>query len=236
MTAGEMEERIRRRLLGHCDDGFRRGQRAFFRHEVDSFGVRGDAVKELAREAVAEVKRWPPGERDELMERLWRMGKLESGALVCHVMRRFGKSFGRREFPVFERWLDQYVNNWAHADGVASWLAAACVGNDPSLLGELWAWTDSLNRWKRRASAVSLLQEAKQGRQTEFIFRVAKKLLPDRDDMVEKGVGWLLKETYPRKPAETVAFLLREGRAASRLTLRYAAEKMSAADRRRVLE
>ena len=235
MTASGMEARIRRYLLGHGDDGFRRGQRAFFRNEVDSFGVRGGAVKERARQVIAEVKRWPSGERDELMERLWRMGKLESGALVCHVMRRFGKSFGWREFLMFGRRLDEHVHNWAHAGGVASWLVAACVANDAALLEELWAWTDSPNRWKRRASAVSLLQEAKQGRHAEFILRVAKKLLPDRDDMVQKGVGWLLKETHPRKPAETVSFLLREGSAASRLTLRYAAEKMSAADRRRVL-
>lgn len=53
--------------------------------------------------------------------------------------------------------------------------------------------------------------------------------------MVEKGVGWLLKETYPKRPRETVDFLVpRRGRA-TRLTLRYSAEKMTAEDKRIVL-
>ncbi len=235
MTPPGMASQIRRFFRERGDTQFAAGQRRFFGPEVKTFGVRGDAVKELARQVHAEVKRWPEEQRRELMERLWQMGRLESGALACHIERRFARGFGRRDFAILERWLDQYANNWAHTDGIASWLVAACIANDPTLLDDLWSWTDSPSRWKRRASAVSLLQEAKRGRHTDFLFRVAKQLLPDRDDMVQKGAGWLLKETYPRKPEETVAFLLRQRHAASRLTLRYAAEKMTAEDRRRVL-
>lgn len=230
-----MERRVHQFLLEHADARFAEGQRRFFRHEVKTYGVRGDAAKEIARQVYAEVKRWPALQREELMERLWKLGRLESGAVVCYVMRRFAGTFGEREFRLFEDWLDRHVRNWAHTDGVASWLVAACLANDPSLMERVWEWTDSPNRWKRRAAAVSLLQEAKQGRHTEFVLRVAQKLLPERDDMVEKGVGWLLKEAYPRRPAEVAAFLLRGRNAASRLTLRYAAEKMTAADRRKVL-
>ncbi len=234
MMPRSMAGQIRRYFRERSDAQFAAGQRRFFGPDVEAFGVRGGAVNELARQVYAEVKRWPEEQRRELMERLWQMGRLESGALVCHVERRFGRGFGRREFAVLERWLDQYANNWAHTDGIASWLVAACIANDPTL--HLWPWTDSPSRWKRRASAVSLLQEAKQGRSTGFLLRVSKKLLADPDDMVQKGVGWLLKETYPRKPEETVAFLLRQRHAASRLALRYAAGKMTAEDKRRVLE
>jgi hypothetical protein len=52
---------------------------------------------------------------------------------------------------------------------------------------------------------------------------------------VRKGVGWLLKETYPKKPVETVRFLLPWAGKASRVVLRYAAEKMIPADRAKVL-
>lgn len=230
-----MEKRIRQFLLEHADARFAEGQRRFFRHEVKTWGARGDTVKEIARQVYGEVKRWPAGAREELMERLWKHGTLESGAVVCHVMRRFARTFSGREFLLFEQWLDRHAHNWAHTDGIASWLVAACLANDASLLERVWEWTNSPNRWKRRAAAVSLLQEARRGQHTVFVLRVAKKLLPERDDMVEKGVGWLLKEAYPRRPAEVVRFLLQEGHAASRLTLRYAAEKMSPDDRRKVL-
>lgn len=235
MTPAAMEARIHRALLERADAQFAAGQRRFFRHEVKTYGVRGDGVKEIARQVAGEIKAWQPERREALMERLWKRGALESGALVCHVMRRFARAFGEPEFLLFEEWLDRHVRNWAHCDGVASWLVAGCLANDPSLLERVWPWTDSPNSWKRRAAAVSLLQEAKQGRHTDFVLRVAEKLLAERDDMVEKGVGWLLKEAYPRRPAEIAGFLLREGQRASRLTLRYAAEKMTAADRRKVL-
>ena len=235
MTPAAMDASIHRALLERAEPRFAEGQRRFFRHEVKTYGVRGDAVKEIARQVTGEINPWPPERREELMERLWKRGTLESGAIVCHAMRRFARTFGEREFLLFEKWLDRYVCNWAHCDGVASWLVAGCVANDESLLGRVWRWTDSPNRWKRRAAAVSLLQEARRGRHTEFVLRVAERLLPERDDMVEKGVGWLLKEAYPPRPADIAGFLLREGHRASRLTLRYAAEKMTAADRRKVL-
>jgi 3-methyladenine DNA glycosylase AlkD len=170
------------------------------------------------------------------MKRLWETGKLEDGVLACHVYRRFAKSCAACEFKLFERWIDRYVRNWAHCDGVGTFLVAACIANEPELRFALRQWTRSSNRWKRRAAAVSLIHEAKRGRHLEFILEIAGALLPNRDEMIEKGVGWLLKETYPARPRETVAFLTGpSGRAASRLTLRYAAEKMTAADRRLVL-
>lgn len=222
-------------LTTHHDADFAAGQQRFFQNQIAAYGTRGDKVREIARRVYAEVQSWPVGQRDTLMERLWDTGRLEPGAIVCHVYRRFANSCGPREFKLFARWIETRVDNWAHCDGVASWLLAASIANAPELRHRLTAWTVSSNRWQRRASAVALLQEAKSGRHPEFIFEVAGRLLDDRDDMVEKGVGWLLKETYPSRPTETVAFLQREGGRASRLTLRYAAEKMTRHDRALVL-
>ncbi len=223
------------RLEAAADPVWADGQRGFFKHAVDTRGVRQAALAPVIRDAARAVKRWPVEDRDTLMQRLWETGKIEDGALVCHVYRRFARSCAAREFKLFERWIDRYVRNWAHCDGVGTFLVSACIANEPELRFRLLRWTRSKNRWKRRAAAVSLIHEAKRGRHLEFIFEVAAALLPERDDMIEKGVGWLLKETYPARRRETVEFLLGPGRAASRLTLRYAAEKMTAADRRRVL-
>ena len=92
------------------------------------------------------------------------------------------------------------------------------------------------NRWKRRAAAVSFLQEAKHGRNTDRILAIAGTLLEDQDDMVQKGVGWLLKETYPAQPKAVTGYLVANNARPSRLLLRYAAEKMTVADRKKVLK
>ena len=148
----------------------------------------------------------------------------------------FPRTAACAEFRLFERWIDRFVSNWAHCDGVATWLIAASIANEPSLMDLLPPWTRSSNRWKRRAAAVSFLQEGKHGRNTERILEISESLLEDPDDMVQKGVGWLLKETYPSKPREVVSFLASRRTHPSRLLLRYAAEKMSPADRGQVLQ
>lgn len=231
-----LHEWIVARLDGAADPVWAEGQRRFFKHEVDTRGVRQAALAPVIRETARAVRDWTTTERNALMKRLWESGKLEDGVLACHVYRRFARSCAACEFKLFERWIDRYVRNWAHCDGVGTFLVAACIANEPELRFELREWVRSKNRWKRRAAAVSLIHEAKRGRHLDLILEIAGALLPERDDMVEKGVGWLLKETYPARPRETVAFLTGPpGRAASRLTLRYAAEKMTAADRRLVL-
>ncbi|WP_321473974.1 DNA alkylation repair protein [uncultured Paludibaculum sp.] len=235
MTPDALLAHIDESMLALADAGFAQGQRRFFQHEVDTYGVRTQHLTMLVREVYAAVKTWPLAHRNALMKGLWETGKLESGVLVCHVYRRFARQCTACEFKLFERWIDRYVHNWAHTDGVSSWLLAACIENEPDLRFALKPWTASKNRWKRRASAVSLLQEAKAGRHTDYIFEITALLLPDRDDMVEKGVGWLLKETYPQRPVETLDFLLRHETAATRLTLRYAAEKMTPEHRKSLL-
>ncbi|HXN48931.1 MAG TPA: DNA alkylation repair protein [Bryobacteraceae bacterium] len=235
MTMSDVLTQIRAGLRARADAEFRRGVENFFREPVDAYGVRAPEVKAVAREAWGEVKEWPEAALAKLAAELWKSGKIEEAGIAILIYRRRVKRCGAREFRLFERWIDRYVGNWASCDGVASWLLAASIGNEPALIGELDAWVGSRNRWKRRAAAVALLQEAKQARHAAAIFRITGALLEDPDDMVQKGVGWVLKETYPKKPAEVMAFLLPRAARTPRLVLRLAAEKMTAADRGRLL-
>jgi 3-methyladenine DNA glycosylase AlkD len=232
--AAELAASIRTRLEAVAEPEMAAGARNFFREAIDPIGVRSVHLRKVVADAYRTVKKWPAAERNRLCTLLWDGGKMEEGVIVAHLYRRFAKQCGAAEFRMFERWVDRYVRNWAHCDGVSSWLLAACIANQPALMEQLPAWTESRNRWKRRAAAVALLQEAKQGRSTREIFAIAAMLRDDPDDMVQKGVGWLLKETYPRRPREVVG-LLTAWTGAPRLMLRYACEKMTPADRARVL-
>ena len=208
----ELAASIRARLEAVAEPAMAAGASNFFREPVDPIGARSRDLQKVVAEVYRAVKKWPAAERNRLCTLLWQGGKMEEGV----------------------RWIDRYVNNWAHCDGVSSWLFSACIANEPALMDRLPPWTRSKNRWKRRAAAVSLLQEAKKGRSTQAIFTIARMLRDDPDDMVQKGVGWLLKETYPRRPREVVS-LLTGWSGAPRLMLRYACEKMTPRDRARVL-
>jgi 3-methyladenine DNA glycosylase AlkD len=235
MTVAGLLKETRARLKAAADPKFASSLRVFFKEPVKPYGVRTPQVRELARLAYRELKPWPAADRDRFAEELWKSGMLEEGVLVCHLYRRFAKSCDEREFAMFERWIDRYVTNWSHCDGVSTWLIAASISNRPELTGRFARWTKSRNRWKRRSAAVSLILEAKRGRSTETIFHICDLLLGDADDMVQKGVGWLLKETYPKKPRETLQFLAGRRSNAPRLVLRLAAEKMTVRDKQRLL-
>lgn len=237
MTVDELLQDVRRELRERADPKFAVGVLRFFKEyeRVKAYGVRSASLHAMVAPLYRQVKGLTLAERNRFCTELWKSGAQEEIALACYIYRRFPNECGTAEFRLFERWLDRYVDNWGHCDGLSSWLFAASIANQPSLIADLAAWTRSKNRWRRRASAVALLQEAKKGRHTQEIFGIAALLLEDPDDMVQKGVGWLLKETYPKKPKETVKFLMGWRRRTSRLVLRYAAEKMSPADRAQVL-
>ncbi len=231
---------IRAQLRAAADPAHREGVRRFFTEDdgrtVDPYGVRTADLRPIIQSTYQSIRSWPAAQRNRLCNELWKSGKMEEGVLVCHVYRRFASQCARCEFQLFSRWLDRFVDNWAHCDGVASWLLAASIANQPALVEELFAWTSAKNRWRRRAAAVALLQEAKHGRQTEAVLRMAERLRRDPDVMVQKGVGWLLKVAYPKRPDAVVSYLTERAAETPRLVLRYAAEKMTPADRRSVLQ
>jgi 3-methyladenine DNA glycosylase AlkD len=152
------------------------------------------------------VKQWPLAQRNRFCTELWKSGRLEDGSVAIEVYRRFAKQCGSAEFRLFEKWLGRFVSNWGACDGVSCCLLAACIQNAPELTALLVPWTKSPTRWKRRAAAVALVREARRGRNTAAIFQIAGLLMEDPEDMVQKGMGWLLKETYPTSQKRCCAF------------------------------
>ena len=105
-------------------------------------------------------------------------------------------------------------------------IIAVTVKKDPGLVERLLEWTGSENRWRRRAAAVSLVPMARRGEMLRDVFKVADRLMTDGDDMVQKGVGWMLKEASKKHPDEVREYLLRWRTESPALILRYASEKL----------
>lgn len=82
------------------------------------------------------------------------------------------------------------------------------------------------NRWTRRASAVSLIIPARKGKFLNEIFEIADILLQDKDDLVQKGYGWMLKAASESNQEAVFEYVVRNKAAMPRTALRYAIEKM----------
>ena len=78
----------------------------------------------------------------------------------------------------------------------------------------------------RRAAAVSLIVPAKRGKFLGDVLAIADLLLTDKDDIVQKGYVWLLKEASRQHTDEVFAYVMKNKRAMPRTALRYAIELM----------
>ena len=181
-------------------------------------------IREIASRYYKELKDDLPRAMD-LTEELMCTRNLTLSEVGIHMLRRFKRHIKGQHFPRFDGWVD-YLTNWANTDNLCCGLIALAVRDDPSHVGSLVAWTGSGNRWRRRASAVSLVPIARKGDMLDDTFRVADRLMTDGDDMVRKGVGWMLKEASKVHPQEIHDYLVKWKPESPALILRYASEKL----------
>jgi 3-methyladenine DNA glycosylase AlkD len=141
---------------------------------------------------------------------------------------------GDAEFRRFESWLPR-ISSWADHDALVHYLIAPMVVARPDRTSRVFRWAKSRNRWHRRAACVALIQGTRKKLFFSEITRLSDLLLPDEDDMVQKGLGWLLRETAKADAKRAVPFLMRIRRRAPRLVLRTACETLASPTRNSVL-
>ena len=127
--------------------------------------------------------------------------------------------------------LDQ-VNNWDLVDLSAhSILGPFYDGRDPA---PLIALCDSPNLWHRRIAMVATYHFIRH-QQYDLPLEIARRLVRDPEDLIQKAVGWMLREIGKRDVNVEVAFLSTHYRSMPRTMLRYAIEKFDPATRKRYL-
>jgi 3-methyladenine DNA glycosylase AlkD len=207
----------------------------FFKHEIKS---RGWYTAELRKVAVR-FRRTILAEHDlpyllQVADQLFRDRVLEEKVFAVLMLQGVVGQFGKSEFKVFESWLDR-VSTWADHDGLAHYLLGPMIARDESLLTRPPRWAKSKKRWHRRAAAVSLIHTTRQHKNFAHVQLISEMLLADEDDMVQKGLGWLLREAAKFNPEQTVRYLMTIRERAPRLALRTACETLPAETRERVL-
>lgn len=232
MNADQIFNDIRRQLKSKAKKKVAVGAERFFKEQIWVYGVQTSEVRRIAKEYAKRFK--SDGDMKtafRVAEKLLASSNMEEGVTAIWMLRQFTRYFDPSLFSLFHQWVN-YLTNWAHTDGLSAWLIGDLVRKDPSKIQTMMKWTSSRNRWRRRAAAVALIPLAKDGRSLREILRLANRLMMDNDDMVQKGVGWLLKETSEPHPDEIVRHLQKWKGRTSGVTMRYACEKLSTSRRK----
>jgi 3-methyladenine DNA glycosylase AlkD len=196
----------------------------YFREPIDTWGLSMPLCKQIAANFYPRVKGDLPL-AIEVVGDLHRHGVFEVAIVGDYILIRMIKLLTPAHFDTFDGWMDT-LSNWANTDSLCAGIISETIRKDPRLVGRLLDWTGSENRWRRRASAVSLVSIARRGDMLDDVFRIADRLMGDNDNMVQKGVGWLLKEASKKHPNEVREYLLKWRPKTSALILRYASEKL----------
>ena len=224
---------VHRRMLTLADPARAEASRRFFKTgpgqygEGDRFlGITVPVLRQLARDyenlplrAVTTLLKSPLHE-----ERLL--------ALIIMV-----QQYARADAPARAAIYDCYlanrsrINNWDLVDSSAAQIVGAHLRNGRKFLREL---ARSHSMWDRRIAMIATFHYIRAG-EFDDALAIARMLLNDREDLIHKAVGWMLREIGQRDRRALERFLDAHRPEMPRTALRYAIERFPEPVRRRYL-
>lgn len=129
----------------------------------------------------------------------------------------------QKEALVFLYWkhLD-YINNWDLVDSSAHHILGAWEFENPS--DKLKYLAEHTNKWYNRIAIIATFCFIRKNQFSQTL-SLAKLLLNNPHDIVQKAVGWMLREVGNRDRELEMDFLKKNYKQLHRVTLRYAIEK-----------
>jgi 3-methyladenine DNA glycosylase AlkD len=228
--------RIREDLALSVDEKTKASSSRFFKEEVLCYGVKSALVGRIAKNYYNEIKSENKKIVFSLCEELLRSDYCEEAYIAADWAYQVREVYSEDDFFIFEMWIKNYINNWAKCDTLCNHAVGSFIEKFPAYIENLKTWTASDNRWVRRAAAVTLILPARKGNFLEDVFEISDRLLKDRDDLVQKGYGWMLKEASKTHRQEVFEYVMRNKKDMPRTSLRYAIEKFPTDLRAKAME
>lgn len=227
---------IRQELQDNSDNKTLESSQRFFKEKIKSYGVKAPTVQKISKSYFKRLNMLPKAEVWKLCNQLLKSGYMEEAMVACNWSHIIRKQYDPEDFVVFEAWIDLYINNWASCDTLCNHTLGTFIEMYPEYVQHLKRFARDENRWMRRAAAVSLIVPARKGKFLTDIFDIADILLRDKDDLVQKGYGWMLKVASQAHQQQVFSYVMKNKEVMPRTALRYAIEKMPKEMKMRAME
>ena len=189
--------------------------------EGDRFiGVRVPNIRQIAK-AFSNVS-W-----EDIKTLLYAEVHEERFLALCFLTKDFLKEKEKRKaiFDFYMKHIDQ-VNNWDLVDISAPAIVGGYLyGSDHSILFRL---ATSKKLWHRRIAIVAMLYAVRKGKELGTTNALATILRNDQQGLIQKAVGWVLREVAKKDSDVTKAFLDQYAAEMPRTMLRYSLERFPA--------
>lgn len=183
-------------------------------------GVRMGQIFTLAKEFIDMA----PSEIEKLLESP--IHEVRAGG--CSIM---GKQATSKKTPesrlkeLYDLYIRRHdrINNWDLVDLAAYYVVGSYLTDKPRDI--LYKLARSKNMWERRTAIVCTAHFIKQG-DVDDTFKIAEILVNDKEDLVNKGTGWMLRYAGDKDRRRLLTFLDRHAATMPRVSLRYTIEHL----------
>ena len=127
------------------------------------------------------------------------------------------------------------INNWDLVDTTAPNIVGSYLFDKPNKTEILQNYAHSDDIWTRRIGIVSTFTFIKNNC-LEPTLQISQSLLGDKQDLIHKATGWMLRDVYKRDATLVKQFLKQNYAQLPRTTLRYAIERMDKQERQDCLK
>jgi 3-methyladenine DNA glycosylase AlkD len=213
-------------------------------HDLGFYNVGTVPMRALARSIhAAHRESWDVGDAMAFADALIADRYLEVKSVGIEVVARYRRDFTPALLGRWKRWLSaNHSANWATTDAICGVLIGPLLVSHAGLARQMRSWSRHRNMWVRRASIVALLplvrkgSGADQGGGVDLVYEIARRLHADREDLIQKAVGWALREAGKVDAARLERYLRANVRVIPRTTFRYAIERFPPTVRQRLLK
>ncbi|MDO9026888.1 MAG: DNA alkylation repair protein [bacterium] len=226
---------IRAELLKNVDPVYREGAQNYFKEGIVLHGVRLPVVRAISARYYRQVKGLEKSEIFALCDNLLSYDTSEERTIAFDWAWRRRREFQPSDLKTFERWLKDHVSNWGGVDDLCCHTLGYFIEQFPGSLPRVFGWTRSEQWHLRRAAAVALIYPVRRSKYFGDVLKTSNALLNDRHYLVQKGYGWLLKESCKKFPRQVFDYVMQNKDTMPRTALRYAIEKMPPARRKQAM-
>jgi len=236
VTADRAADRIRAELesLADPEDAVRLA--GFFKTGPGQYGE-GDIFLGIRAQALERVARRnrdvAPEALVPLLDSRFHEERMVALRILCNGYRSARSE--RRRMAIY-RFYEEHsyaVDNWDLVDITAPWI----IGGEllaGRRMGTVRRQARSADLWTRRRAVVATLGPVREG-WLDPALEICAVLVHDREDLIQKATGWVLREVGKRDRGALTDFLDRHGTAMGRTALRYSIERLPEPRRRHYL-
>lgn len=230
---------LRQELRRHADK--KQAEKDQYYHKYPgykSYGIRAPKLDAILKNYRKEFRGLKSAEVFALTEKLY-SSRIEEQILTGnYILAMHVELITPKRFLWLDKMLD-YFGSWSTIDDFCIDVLQSVLLKYPEKTTNLLRkWNKSQNMWKRRASVVAFVRKVgESGKFVDVVIKLCENLLQDDEDLVQKGVGWALKDNMrgnKKKVMDYVKDLRRKG--VSSTIILYAIRDLKGKERTMILD